>query len=188
VNGIDDGVDGLSRWVHRRERRNHVLVTVWCAVISATGVLVLLSDGAVYAPVLPLLAGLGWIVWTLAVTRVWRVRSARAAHPVVRAQMVWTAASGRALPPGWQEPTVTGDLHRTADGWRWRPSWWAPSALPSRRWADADVRAATLTPVWACPPASQAQLRLYLRDGRTVEILVSDVERFTMVPTVGSTR
>jgi hypothetical protein len=147
------------------------------AVAVTSGLLVLVSDRYVLAPVLPLLAALGCWVCAWGSEAWYSVRSGVAHHPVVRAELPWSVAVGKSLPAGWYEAPVLGSLHRTAHGWVWRPSPLIAAELPVLAWREEEVVASTLTPLWGPGLPERAQLRLYLRGHGTVEFVVWHPER-----------
>lgn len=182
MHSIDTDVDVLAGWVARRERQHRGLMAAWAVLSGVCGLLSLLTEQALYAPAVPLLSALAWLVGSWGSDRWWAMRTRWAGHPVVRADAAWTVASDRPLPLGWPESPVNGTLHRMDPGWLWRPSRLVAADLPVRFWAADDVAAVTVTPLWnpLLPPL--AQVRLYLRGGGSVELIVHRPERIVEGP------
>jgi hypothetical protein len=172
IDDIDTQTDVLAGWVARQERQYRALVVVWGVTAAGSGLLSLMNDDAVFVPVFPLTIAVVWLAVVWGSERYWTVRGRVVGHPLVRADVPWEVATDRPLPLGWTEAPVNGTLHRTSSGWLWCPSRLVGTDLPARFWADEDVAAVTVTPLWSPVLPTAAQVRLYLRGGGSVEILV----------------
>jgi hypothetical protein len=173
-------LDRPAPWIDDRIRLRRNAVRTWLAATTAGGLMALLSDNFLFAPLLPSLAAGLWLAGQWGVARWWQACSRHAGHPIVWADAPWTLVMGRPVPDGWRDKGVPGTLHRTADAWLWKPSALFAENLPPRRWLHQDVAVSTVTPLWSVLSPHNAQLRLYLRSGGTVDLLVlnpSSLER-----------
>jgi hypothetical protein len=168
----------------KRQRRRAGLTCLVAVVVG--GLLVLMSDRFLIAPLLPILTASLWLVATWTCDAVFRVRSALVRYPVARAELSWAVASNHELPPNWSEAPVRGTIHRTPRGWVWRASPLIAAELPVLRWSDTEVAVRTMTPVWGPLQPPIAQLRLYLRGGDTVEFVVWHADDLLEASLVGS--
>ncbi|HEY6793998.1 MAG TPA: hypothetical protein VI248_04870 [Kineosporiaceae bacterium] len=179
---VDPGFDTLAPWIARRHRGYRLLAGGWLAAAALSGLLVLVRDELVLLPLAPIGCGAAWAAWHWISDRWWAARCHRAGHPVVRADLCWTVAAGRRLPPGWLDAPLPGELHRTPEAWTWRPSHWVTFKVPSRSWPADDVAAVTITPVGDAVAGGRAQLRLYLHGGATADLLVRSPARLLWMP------
>jgi hypothetical protein len=182
-----DDVGALCAWVAARQRQLRFVVYGWCVVTVTVGLLALMSDRVLFLPLAPLSAAGIWMAAAWGGDHVWRVRSRVHGYPVVRAEAPWSLAAHRPMPYGWNEAPVSGTVHRTSKGWVWKPSSLVAADLPVLGWAAEDVAATTLTPLWSPGLPPRAQLRLYLRGGTTVELIVHDPWRLHTVVPFGAT-
>jgi hypothetical protein len=169
-----DDVGVLCAWVAARQQQLRYVVTGWWVLAVAAGLLALVSDRMLFLPLVPLSAAAMWMGGAWTTDHWWRVRSRLRGHPVVRAEAPWSLAARRPMPLGWREAPVAGAVHRTPKGWFWRPSTLVAADLPVLGWPAEEVAACTLTPIWSPGLPARAQLRLYLRGGGTVELIVHD--------------
>ena len=182
---VMEELDGLTAWIEQRGRARRRGLALVLAATGLAAVLALLDDAWLFAPLVPAGAVL-WPVGERALDRWYAAGSRRAGHPVVRADVAWTRAARRALPPRWADRGVPGTLHRTEEGWTWRPSVLLTQQFAPLRWASSQVVVATLVPVREPGGGPRAQLRLFLREGGTVELLVRQPARLgPLVPADG---
>jgi hypothetical protein len=178
--------DELADWISRRERFRRRACVAGGVGLTLSGVLVLLGDEYLVAPAIPLVVAMVWWVGVWLGDAWYSVRASLTGHPVVRAELAWAVAADRLTPLGWYEAPVSGALHRTPQGWVWRPSSLVAADLPVLGWREEDVAVSTITPLWgpALPPS--AQLRLYVRGSGTVEFIVWHPDRLIPSSWVGS--
>jgi hypothetical protein len=178
--------DVLADWIAARERHRRIAVDVWLSALAVAGLLVLMSDRFLAVPALPAVGAAVWLLWAWSGDVLYCVRSGVASHPVVRAELPWSVASGHTLPLGWYEAPVRGAVHRTPRGWVWRPSPLIAAELPVLGWSDDEVTLQTISRMWGPFQPPTAQLRLYLRGGGTVEFVVWHPDRLLPASPVGS--
>jgi hypothetical protein len=181
--GVAGDAGGLCDWVAGRDRQLRWLGTGWAVAVVVTGLLALVVDAMLYLPAVPAVAGAVWFAAAWGSSHAWRARSRLAGHPVLRAEAPWSLASRRPMPVGWYEAPIAGGVHRVTDGWVWRPSRLVAADLPVLRWRADDVAASTLVPLWGPGLPPRAQLRLHLRGGATVELIVYDPDRLLVFTT-----
>lgn len=169
--------DELADWIAARERHRRLAAAIWLSTVGAAGLLVLLSDRFLTAPLLPTLGALAWLGWAWSGDVVYLLRSGATGHPVVRAELPWSVATARSLPLGWYEAPVRGTIHRTSRGWVWRPSALVAVEMPVLGWPDDEIALRTISRMWGPFQPPTAQLRLYLRGGETVEFVVWHPDR-----------
>ena len=179
--------DVLADWIAARERHRRIAADIWLSALVVASLLVLMGDRFLAAPVLPAAGAAGWLVWAWTGDVLYCLRSGAASHPVVRAEIPWSVAADHPLPVGWYEAPVRGAVHRTSLGWVWRPSPLIAAELPVLEWSDDDVALQTISRMWGPLQPPTAQLRLYLRDGGTVEFVVWHPDRLLPATPVGST-
>jgi hypothetical protein len=165
-------LDRPAVWIDDRVRLRRAASWTWLAATVVGGLMALLSDSLLVAPLLPSLAAGLWLAGQWGVARWWQVCSRCAGHPIVWANVPWTLVMPRPVPDGRQDKGVPGTLHRTADAWVWRPSVLFAENLPPRRWPHQDVAVSTVTALRGVLSPPSALLRLHLRGGGTVDLLV----------------
>jgi hypothetical protein len=176
-NDLMEELDGLSDWIRRRERIRRAVASLYLVAASACGTLALLGDEWVFLPLLPLAGAVVWLFGVWAADRWWQASGARADEAVVWADVAWVLAARRPLPQGWPEKGMPGTLHRSADAWLWRPSTLFAPQVEDLRWPLEDIAIVTTTPLPSLLPPPRAQLRLYLRIGGSVDLLVRHSSR-----------
>lgn len=179
--------DELADWIAARERHRRLAADAWLSAVVATGLLALLSERYLAAPVVPVAGAGAWLAWAWASDVLSSMRCGTAGHPVVRAELPWSVASAHPLPPGWYEAPVRGSVHRMPHGWVWRPSPLIAAELPALTWSADDVVLQTISRMWGPLQPPTAQLRLYLHDGGTVEFVVWHPDRLFPPTSIGST-
>ena len=162
-------------WIERREAQRRRSYVVFVAGMVVAGVLALLSDFLMYAPLvvtLPFAAVLGfaWLRWWR-----WRDRTDGTGQMLVPASVPRSAVardSGIVFPHG----PVRGVLVIGDGVWEWRPPRLARHEFRSLRWRDSEIVAVVPRRVWGPGLPPTVSLRFHLSHDRLL-ILEAQLDR-----------
>jgi hypothetical protein len=154
-----------SAWIERREAQRRRSYLVFVAVMVVAGVLALLSDFFMYAPLVAAflyaaVEGFAWLRWWR-----WRDRTDDTGQVLVPASVPRsTVARDTAII--FPHVLIRGVLVAGDGAWEWRPPGLTRHEFRSLRWHESEIVAVVPRRLWGPGSPATASLRLHLTHDR----------------------
>jgi hypothetical protein len=163
-------VDGASSaWVEGREAQPRRSYVVFVALMGIVGVLALLTDVLMYAPLVVALpygayVGFAWLRWWC-----WQNRTGDQGQVLVPASVPRSAVA-RDPAIVFPQASVRGVLVVGDGVWEWRPPRLTRHEFHCLRWRHSEIVGLVPEPLWGPGLPPSVCLRLHLTDGRPLVV------------------